>query len=98
MDFSPLEKYLQQQVDSGVPGCELVVCRDGEILFHSCAGFSDYEKTKKASSEDRYMLYSCTKPMTATAAMHRRNRWHFGKSTRRKNPRGTNMQILPPML
>ncbi len=69
MDFTPLEEYLQRQVDSGVPGCELVVCRDGEILFHSCAGFSDYEKTKKASSEDRYMLYSCTKPMTATAAM-----------------------------
>lgn len=69
MDFSPLEEYLQQQVDNGVPGCELVVCRDGEILFHSCAGYSDYEKTKPTSFEDRYMLYSCTKPMTATAAM-----------------------------
>ena len=69
MDFTPLEKFLQQQVAGGVPGCELTVCRDGEILFHSCAGFSDYEKTKPASCEDRYMLYSCTKPMTATAAM-----------------------------
>lgn len=69
MDFSSLQNYLQQQVENGVPGCELVVCRNGEILFHSCAGFSDYEKTKPASQEDRYMLYSCTKPMTATAAM-----------------------------
>ena len=69
MDFSVLEKFLHQQVAQGVPGCELAVCRDGEILFHSCAGFSDYKKTKPASCEDRYMLYSCTKPMTATAAM-----------------------------
>lgn len=69
MDFSRLEDFLWQQVAGGVPGCELAVCRDGELLFHSCQGFSDYEKTKPASVEDRYMLYSCTKPMTATAAM-----------------------------
>ena len=49
MDFTPLEEFLQQQVAGGVPGCELTVCRDGEILFHSCAGFSDYKKTKPAS-------------------------------------------------
>ena len=69
MDFSALEGFLQRQVAQGVPGCELAVALNGEILFHSCAGFSDYEKTKPASAEDRYMLYSCTKPMTATAAM-----------------------------
>lgn len=69
MDLSVLEKYLQKQVDMGVPGCELAVSRDGELLFHSCAGCSDYEKTKPASKQDRYLMYSCTKPMTAAAAM-----------------------------
>lgn len=69
MDLSVLERYLQQQLDKGVPGCELAVCRDHQILFHSCAGYSDYERTKPATKEDRYLLYSCTKPMTAAAAM-----------------------------
>ena len=67
--FSTLEEFLQKQVDMGVPGCELAVCRDSEIVFHSSVGFSDYEKTTPASKQDRYLLYSCTKPMTATAAM-----------------------------
>ena len=69
MDLSVLEEFLQKQVAMGVPGCELAVCRDGELLFHSCAGFSDYGKTQPTSKQDRYLMYSCTKPMTATVAM-----------------------------
>lgn len=69
MDFSALQQFLEQQIEKGVPGCELAVCRDHQILFHGFAGHSDYEKTKPASATDRYLLYSCSKPMTATAAM-----------------------------
>ena len=61
MDFSPLSDYLRAQVELGVPGCELIVSRGGEILFHECAG--------EARPESRYLLYSCTKPVTAAAAM-----------------------------
>lgn len=62
MDFSPLTGFLKAQTDLGVPGCELIVCRRGEILYHECVG--------KATPESRYLMYSCTKPVTAAAAMH----------------------------
>ena len=69
MDFTPLRNYLRQMPERGVPGCELAVCRDHEILFHEWVGFSDEARQKPASPADRYFLYSCTKPVTATAAM-----------------------------
>lgn len=69
MNFEPLSRYLKELVDKGVPGCELIVCRDHEVLFHECAGFSDAERTVPTCEDDRYLAYSCTKPVTATAAM-----------------------------
>jgi len=69
MDFSPLKKWMDETVAKGVPGCELIVCREHEVLFHECAGYSDREKQKKTCPSDRYFLYSCTKPVTVTAAM-----------------------------
>ena len=61
MDFTPLTDFLKAQIRLGVPGCELIVCRRGEILYHECAG--------EASPEQRYLMYSCTKPVTVAAAM-----------------------------
>ncbi len=69
MDFKPLHKYLAGLIDKGVPGLELAVCRNHEILFHECMGCSDYEMTRKAAPSDRYWMYSCTKPVLAAAAM-----------------------------
>lgn len=69
MNFEPLKNYMNQLLDRGVPGCELIVCRDHEILFHECAGHSDEAGVRPAAPSDQYLLYSCTKPVTAAAAM-----------------------------
>ena len=69
MDFKPLQDYMKGLIEKGVPGLELAVCRDHEILFHECMGYSDYEKTQPAAPTDRYWMYSCTKPVLAAAAM-----------------------------
>lgn len=69
MNFAPLTEYLHQQLTLGVPGCELIVCRDHEILYHECAGHSDLARTVPAAPTDRYFIYSCTKPLTVTCAM-----------------------------
>ena len=69
MNFAPLKEYMAGLLERGVPGCELIVCRDHEILFHECAGYSDAEGQKPASPSDQYLMYSCTKPVTAVAAM-----------------------------
>jgi len=70
MDFSPIREYMAKLIDKGVPGCELIICQDHQILFHECKGYSDYEGNKPASPSDLYWMYSCTKPVTAATAMH----------------------------
>lgn len=69
MNFEPLHQYMASLIERGVPGLELAVCRDHEVIFHECAGFSDSARTQPASPADRYWLYSCTKPLTVAAAM-----------------------------
>lgn len=69
MDYKPLRDCLNGLIELGVPGLELVVCRDHQILFHECMGYSDYVCMRAASCEDLYWMYSCTKPVTATAGM-----------------------------
>lgn len=69
MNFEPLRQYMASLIERGVPGLELAVCRDHEVIFHECAGFSDADRTHAASPQDRYWLYSCTKPLTAASAM-----------------------------
>lgn len=69
MKFDRIRALMRAFIDEGVPGCELVVCRGHQVLFHECAGFSDAEHQRPASSEDQYLLYSCTKPVTIVAAM-----------------------------
>ena len=69
MNFEPLHDYMRALTDKGVPALELIVMRDHETLFHEVMGYSDAARTVKAAPSDRYWLYSCTKPVTAAAAM-----------------------------
>ncbi len=78
MNFEPLQSYLASLIDKGVPGCELIVCRDHEVLFHECMGHSDEKGLWATAPEDRYWVYSCSKPLTAAAAMQCVERGLFG--------------------
>lgn len=69
MNFDGLKEYMDELIGMGVPGLELIVCRDHKVLFHECTGVSDKARMRAAAPTDRYWLYSCTKPITVTAAM-----------------------------
>lgn len=69
MNWKPLGDYMLSLMDKGVPAMEMIVMRDHETLFHEVMGCSDAARTVKAAPADRYWLYSCTKPVTAAAAM-----------------------------
>ena len=69
MNFSPLHAYLDQLIEKGVPGLEMAVFRDHEVIFHECRGYSDYGRMVKAAPTDRYWMYSCTKPILAACGM-----------------------------
>lgn len=69
MDFAPLREYLNGLIEKGVPGMELAVCHEHEVIFHECMGWSDYGRTVKAAPTDKYWMYSCTKPILAACGM-----------------------------
>lgn len=61
MDFGKLQAYMDDLHQRGVPGCDVIVYHEGEAVYRYIAGNTD-ENTL-------YNLYSCSKPITATAAM-----------------------------
>ncbi len=69
-DFSQLHAYLEQlHREKGVPGCAVAVYRHGEPVYSACVGYADRAQTRPTAESDLYFLYSCSKPITVTAAM-----------------------------
>ncbi len=69
MDFSRLTAYLDYLPNLNVPGCDLAVCRDHELVYRHQAGWRDVERTAPIRGDETYLLYSATKVFTSCAAM-----------------------------
>ena len=69
MDFSALTAYLDSIPALGVPGCDLIVCRDHETLYRHMAGYRDENLKEPLRGNETYNLYSATKVFTTCAAM-----------------------------
>ncbi len=69
MDFSKLDSFIDTMPRRGFPACELAATLNGELIYHRCAGYSNGEKTKCATENDLYWIYSATKVITCIAAM-----------------------------
>lgn len=69
MDFSKLDRYMEQMTLRGVPACELSVTRDGKCVYRKCVGYSDPEGKHPTSPNDIYWIYSATKVLTCIAAL-----------------------------
>ena len=70
-DFSPIIDYIENTLitEKKVPGCDLKIMRGHETLLRYSSGARDYAGSESIRSDDIYMMYSCTKPMTCAAAM-----------------------------
>ena len=69
MDFSRLTAYLDYLYKLNVPGCDLAVYRDHELIYRHQAGWRDVEHTTPIQGNETYFLYSATKVFTTCAAM-----------------------------
>ena len=68
--FRRLEEYLDNlSKKENIPACDCIVYHNHEVVFRHMAGYSDLEKTKPVSASNKYMLWSATKVVTATAVM-----------------------------
>ena len=69
MDFSALDKFIDDMPKRGLPMFDLAVSYKGENVYRHSAGFSDFELTKPTSDKDIYWIFSNTKVMTCICAM-----------------------------
>ena len=75
--FEELRAYLDSIPQKEIaPCCDMAVMRHHEVLFRHMAGTTELHGTKPVSKDTLYYLYSCTKPITAAAAMRL---WQDGK-------------------
>ncbi len=70
MDFSKLTAYLDTLNEKyGVPGLDLKIMKEHEVVYRYMTGHCDYEKKNPVTEQNLYDIYSCSKPITMTAVM-----------------------------
>ncbi len=65
-----VNRIVEEMFDSAAtPGCQILVAKDGNIIFDQCYGYWTYDKKRKVQHDDIYGLASVTKVMATTISM-----------------------------
>lgn len=67
--FENAVAFARSFLDMGVPGYDLSIWKDGKCVVRHMGGYSDLENKIPVQGNERYNIYSCSKPITCTAAM-----------------------------
>lgn len=67
--FEKLKSFCDSLVEMGLPGLDLVLYKDGECVLRYMKGCNDLENKIPMNGKERYNIYSCSKPITCTAAL-----------------------------
>lgn len=97
---------VQQGIEAGAfPGAQVLVAKDGKVVFHEAYGYHTYEKKQTVSTADIYDLASVTKISSALLGLmklHGEGRFDLDAPLQQYFPRakGTNKADIPfrPML
>jgi len=80
--FAKLNQLIDSFVSMGIPSIDISVWHDGKEVYRRMEGYSDLAKTKPIDGSERYNVYSCSKPITVTAAMQLWEKDLFGLDDR----------------
>lgn len=69
MNFTKLDRFMEDMPLRGVPGCELAISLNGETVYRKCVGYADHALTRPLSGNDISWIFSCSKVITCLAAM-----------------------------
>ncbi len=67
--FHKLDKLMDAYLEAGIPSIDISVMQGGREIYRRMGGFSDAARTVPVNGRERYNIYSCTKPITCTAAL-----------------------------
>lgn len=67
--FEKTKALCDSFLELGTPGFDLIVYKDGQCILRHMGGFSDRERQTPMTGKEKFNIYSCSKPITVTAAM-----------------------------
>ncbi len=67
--FAAFTKHLDQFLEAGIPGYDCVVYHKGNCVYRHWAGYTDLHQRNPVTGNELYNIYSCSKPITCTAAL-----------------------------
>ena len=67
--FKSMVEFLDKRMETGAKGYDVIVYKSGREVFRHKNGYADYEKKTPIEGNELYYLYSCSKPITCTAAL-----------------------------
>jgi len=99
-DFSKVDSIIKYSIShEAIPGCQLLVAKDGQIIFNKSYGYQTYDKKLKINNQSVYDLASITKVTASVPTMmylYEKNKFSLndklGELT--KSYKGTNKERL----
>lgn len=76
--FEKLTARMEEFRGMGIPGCDCIVYQGGKEVYRHFCGYSDREAKIPMNGEERYNIYSCSKPITCVAALQLFEKGCFG--------------------
>ncbi len=67
--FEKVKAQCDQYLEQGIVGFDLMICKDGKCVTRHMGGYSDRENKIPVKGDELYEIYSCSKPITCTAAL-----------------------------
>ena len=65
-----LDRLLEYFVETGLPGCSLMICRKGDVIYEGHAGYANVDTKEKIRPDSIYRLASMSKiPLYTTMMM-----------------------------
>ncbi len=77
MDLSCVQKRMDALLELGVPGCSISIRKDHEEIYRYICGVRDRDTREPMTGEEYFYIFSCTKPITVTAAMQMMEKGYF---------------------
>lgn len=77
MDFSLMKDFMDRLTAWRIPGNSISICVDNKEVFTYQSGYEDVENKIKMSDDKLFNIFSCSKPITVTAALQLYERGYF---------------------
>lgn len=69
MDLSCVKKRMDALLELGVPGCSISIRKDHKEIYRYICGVRDRDTGIPMDGNEKFYIFSCTKPITVAAAM-----------------------------